>query len=98
LFQEKKDYNYTSSYHSLNPEGKLRWKILRKFTNISKREIEDWRYCWVVQQYDNENTSGFPDVLFRGHNYSTFIQLVQQYKLHIKLQMENKIKNVPISQ
>jgi hypothetical protein len=24
--------------------------------------------------------------------------LVQQYKLHIKLQMENKIKNVPISQ
>jgi hypothetical protein len=66
IFLGKKDYNYTSIYHSLNAEGKVRWGILRKL--INKYELEDLGYCWIILQNVNENTSAAPDILFREHN------------------------------
>jgi hypothetical protein len=95
LFLEKKDYNHTTIYYSLNAEGKMRWRILKNFTHINKRELEDWGHCWVLQQNVNENTSGPPDVFFQEHNYPRFLELTKQCEFHMKLQMENKTKNVP---
>jgi hypothetical protein len=53
----KKEYNYTSLYHNLNVEGKVRWRILKNFNHLSKYELVDWRDCWAVQQNVNENRS-----------------------------------------
>jgi hypothetical protein len=57
-FIRREKYNYTSLYHTLNVEGKVRRKILKTFSRINKHGLEDWRHCWVVRENINENISG----------------------------------------
>jgi hypothetical protein len=57
---KKKEYQLTSVYHALNREGKIRQGILKKF--INKHELEDWGYCWVIQQNINNNTPGSKNI------------------------------------
>jgi predicted HNH restriction endonuclease len=40
---KKKNYNYKSIYKSLNAEGKIRWRLLKRF--INKHELEVWGHC-----------------------------------------------------
>jgi hypothetical protein len=79
----------------LTPKEKRGGGIVKYLNHKNKRELEDWGHCWVIQQNVNENSSATPDVLFQQHNYPKFIELSQHCDVQIKLQIQNKTKNVP---
>jgi hypothetical protein len=49
-------------------KGKEKWRIVLQIHPLSKHELEDWGHYWVIQQNVNENTSNFPEVLYRRYN------------------------------
>jgi hypothetical protein len=72
---------------------------LKNIQHLTSFELEDWGYCWVIQQNVNENTPSIPGVLFQGYNYTWFLEWTKACEKHLREKMKKKsMINVPISQ
>jgi hypothetical protein len=61
----------------LNPEGKQRWNILKNHHHLNPKELEDWGYCWIIQQNINDNSSASPVVICQWYSYSWFVTYIR---------------------
>jgi hypothetical protein len=85
-----KKYRHKSVYRELNSEGKIRWGILKNIQHLNPKELEDWGYCWVIQQNVNVNSPGTPGVLFQGYNYTWSLEMTKACEEQLRQQKENK--------